>query len=338
MRTSATNRKLRVLLTAIANGTLTPRPEFQRRLVWTNRDKLAFIKTVLEGYPFPEIYIAAGSVNPETGEGTEMLVDGQQRITTLFQYFKAMPDLRLDRETPPYSTLPDKMSFLEYEVVVRDLGQLDLESIKRIFQRINATNYSLNAMEIHNARFNGEFKQVGESLSEHDFFERHEVFSSAEIKRMQDVRFCLIFMTTMMETYFNRDEMLEEYLRKFNDEFEEGPELKNQITEVFSFVDACNFPQNSRVWKKADLFSVLVEVHRALFRDSKNLLPSHFTRELATFFAEVDSASARSDAESSAAKYYKATLQASNDRGSRIARGNALQLVITRATSEGSLL
>src|ERR1039457_4032453 len=85
--TTATNKKLRILLTDIRDGKLIPRPEFQRRLVWTNKDKVKFLETVLEGYPFPEIYIAAGSIDPETGEGTEMLVDGQQRITTLFQYF-----------------------------------------------------------------------------------------------------------------------------------------------------------------------------------------------------------------------------------------------------------
>ena len=95
MDTTASNRRLRVLLTAIGNGTLVPQPDFQRRLVWINKDKVEFIKTVLEGYPFPEIYIAAGSVDTKTGEGAEVLVDGQQRITTLFQYFKGSSDLRL---------------------------------------------------------------------------------------------------------------------------------------------------------------------------------------------------------------------------------------------------
>lgn len=86
MNTSATNRRLRVLLTAISKEILVPQPEFQRRLVWSNKDKVEFVKTVLEGYPFPEIYIAAGNVDPKTGEGCELLVDGQQRITTLYQY------------------------------------------------------------------------------------------------------------------------------------------------------------------------------------------------------------------------------------------------------------
>lgn len=63
MDTSASNRRLRTLLVAIGNDTLIPQPDFQRRLVWTNKDKIEFIITVLEGYPFPEVYIAAGKVD-----------------------------------------------------------------------------------------------------------------------------------------------------------------------------------------------------------------------------------------------------------------------------------
>ena len=126
MKTSGTNRKLRVLLTAIKANQLIPRPEFQRRLVWNNKHRLEFIKTVLMEFPFPEIYIASGDVNPNTGEGTEMLVDGQQRMTTLMQYFTGSQDLRLVA-LRPYSELSDveKYAFLEYEVVVRDLWKKD---------------------------------------------------------------------------------------------------------------------------------------------------------------------------------------------------------------------
>ena len=81
MQASASNRRIRALLKDIRTGALVPNPEFQRRLVWSNKHKSAFIETVLFGYPFPEVYVAAGEVNPDTGEGTEMLVDGQQRLT-----------------------------------------------------------------------------------------------------------------------------------------------------------------------------------------------------------------------------------------------------------------
>ena len=123
MDTSASNRRLRVLLISIRTGELIPRPDFQRRLVWTNKDKCLFIQTVLEGLPFPEIYIAAGKVDAKTGEGSEVLVDGQQRITTLNQYFTDSPDLKVPSFIPKYSELNEEkqIEFLEYKVVVREL-------------------------------------------------------------------------------------------------------------------------------------------------------------------------------------------------------------------------
>src|SRR6266566_444714 len=131
MRTTATNRKLRLLLTGIKNKTLIPRPEFQRRLVWSNKNKIAFLQTVLEEYPFPEIYIAAGEVNAETGEGVEMLVDGQQRVDTLYQYFIGSTELRLGKVIPAYNQLAQekKIAFLEYDVVIRDLGKMSIDEI-----------------------------------------------------------------------------------------------------------------------------------------------------------------------------------------------------------------
>jgi uncharacterized protein with ParB-like and HNH nuclease domain len=171
MRTTATNRKLRLLLTAIRDKTLVPRPEFQRRLVWSNKHKVAFLETVLLEYPFPEIYVAAGDVNSDTGEGIEMLVDGQQRISTLLQYFMGSDELKLTDEIQPYVELPQekKIRFLEYDVVVRDLGNLSIANIKEVFQRINSTDYALNAMEIHNARYEGAFKKFAEEIAAQDF-------------------------------------------------------------------------------------------------------------------------------------------------------------------------
>ena len=161
----------------------------------------------MRGYPFPEIYIAAGEVNTDTGEGTEMLVDGQQRVTTLQQYFQGSSDLKLSRgHTSPYSELGKKeqTNFLEYEVVVRDLGNISITQIKQIFQRINSTNYALNAMEIHNAIFDGEMKKFAEELAEDNFFDKHRVFRTHEIRRMNDTSFALSLIITVMSTYFHR--------------------------------------------------------------------------------------------------------------------------------------
>jgi Protein of unknown function DUF262 len=323
MKTSATNRKIRVLLSAIRGGSLVPRPEFQRRLVWSSKHKSAFIETVLMGYPFPEIYIAAGEVDPDSGEGIEMLVDGQQRITTLNQYLVGSDDLRLGSDVRPYARLSDdeKLAFLEYEVVVRDLGKKSLEEIRQVFQRINSTKYSLNAMEIHNARFDGEFKKFGENLATHSFFENNHVFHTTEVRRMGDISFCLIFVITIMSSYFNRDSELETYLEKYNDEFEIADEISRQIERVFWFLEQCGLPPNSRAWKKADLLTLLVETHRALVKESKVLDPKGIRVKLEDFYTKVDQAVDGDEETRGFAEYHRAAIQATNDRSSRITRG-----------------
>lgn len=331
MDTSASNRRLRVLLTGIGNKTLIPQPDFQRRLVWTNKDKIEFIKTVLEGYPFPEIYIAAGKVDTKTGEGSEVLVDGQQRITTLYQYFKASPDIKLGSSLPAYSDLDEdkQIAFLEYKVVIRDMGNMPIEHIKEVFKRINSTSYGLNAMELHNSRFGGEFKQFAEEISKSEVFERNRVFTSTDIKRMNDVKFCLGLIITVMTTYFNRDKELELYLEKFNEEFPEKNRLDTEISAVFEFIDRLNFDSNSRAFKKADFYTLFVEIHRAIVKSGLSINVSVLRERLDNFYGRVDRAAAGElGDDKQAQEYYNSALQASNDRSSRITRSKAIYELI----------
>lgn len=334
MDTSASNRRLRVLLTAIGNKTLIPQPDFQRRLVWTNKDKIAFIKTVLEGYPFPEIYIAAGKVDPKTGDGAEVLVDGQQRITTLYQYFKASPDIKLGENLPAYVDLneDEQINFLEYKVVVRDMGNMPMDDIKEVFKRINSTSYGLNAMELHNSRYGGEFKKFAEKVSQSKILENNRVFTSTDIKRMNDVRYCLGLIITIMSTYFNRDKELENYLEKYNEEFPERDRLDKEISEVFSFIDRLNFSSSTRAFKKADFFTLFVEIHRALIKNSLAIDAGILRGFLDDFYARVDRVpSGDSGDDREAQEYYSAALQASNDRSSRITRGDSIYALVQKS-------
>lgn len=331
MDTSASNRRLRVLLTAIGNNTLIPQPDFQRRLVWTNKDKVEFIKTVLEGYPFPEIYIAAGHVDPKTGEGAEVLVDGQQRITTLYQYFKGSPDIKLGKNIPSYSELGEKkqIDFLEYKVVVRDMGNMPLDEIKVVFQRINSTSYGLNAMELHNSRFGGEFKKFAEEISQLKFFETYRLFTATDIKRMNDVKYCLVLIITILSTYFNRDNELEDYLKKYNEELPDKKMIKKEIIKVLDFVDRLNFDNTSRAFKKADFFTLFVELHRSLVTDKIKITAADIRKKLDEFYEDVEAVSNGQQVENKGAvEYYKSALQASNDRSSRITRGKIISEII----------
>ena len=330
MKTTATNKKIREILTDIRSGKLVPRPEFQRRLVWSNKHKNAFIQTVLMDYPFPEIYIAIGDVDTATGEGKEMLVDGQQRVTTLYQYFTASKDLRLEQGIRPYANLmeEEKRRFLNYDVVVRDLGNVSMPEIIEVFRRINSTRYALNAMEIHNARFEGEFKQFGDELAAHPFFERHRVFYTSEIKRMHDTRYTLTIVATVMAGYFNRDDDLESFLIRYNDEFPEREDLRDQLNKTFEFVEACRFPDTSRAWKKTDLFTLLVEIYNALFADRLKVNADAAGAKLEAFYTSVDRIGADVLKDVNIERYYLATVQASNDKSSRITRGEIVQTLL----------
>jgi uncharacterized protein with ParB-like and HNH nuclease domain len=330
MRTSATNRRLRVLLTAISKKTLVPQPEFQRRLVWSNKDKVAFIRTVLEGFPFPEIYIAAGKVDPKTGEGCELLVDGQQRITTLYQYFKGSEDLKLPNELIEYSKLEEdrQLNFLEYEVVVRDLGSKPIDEVKEIFQRINSTSYGLNAMEIHNSRYDGEFKKFAEKMSEMEFFSTHRIFTTTDIKRMNDVRYCLGMLAAIMVGYFNRDKEIEPLLERYNEKFDAVEEFSKNVNSVCTTIDRLNFPETSRAFKKADFYSIFIEIYKAICQNNKIIDISKTRSKLDAFFSEVELASDNKATDAIASNYYKAALQGSNDRNNRILRGNIIQSLL----------
>jgi hypothetical protein len=329
MKTTATNRKIRVLMTAIKAEKLIPRPEFQRRLVWSKKDKSKFIQTVLMNYPFPEIYIAAGDVDVDTGEGTEMLVDGQQRVTTLKQYFTGDDSLKLDAGIRRYAELSpeEKAAFLEYEVVVRDLGAVPIETIKEVFQRINSTKYALTAMEIHNARFDGEFKQCGDEVAAHPFFEKHSVFSLTDVKRMQDTRYCLTIIATMMGGYFNRDDDLEGYLSRYNDEFSEKDEITQRIEGVLTFIGKCRFDPDCRIFKKNDLFTAIVELDEVSYRLGLRL-NRMMGAALGAFYKMVDARGSEHAPEPDVERYYLATIQASNDRKSRVTRGEIIRNVI----------
>lgn len=347
MDTTATNKRIRELITDIEYGRLIPNPSFQRRLVWAQKHKVAFIKTVLEGLPFPEIYIAAGDLNVDTGDGHAMLVDGQQRITTLYEYFTNSPNLQLPSNMLGYADLSEekKRNFLEYKVVVRDLGQLELTDVINIFERINSTSYSLNAIEIANARYDNDLKDLADDISNNDFWEKHSVFKTNELKRMQDTNFILILIATIIGDYFNRDDLVEDFLIRYNDSFEQKQTIESQFSTTLGFLDDLALPNGTRAWQRADLFTLIIETHRVLFKAKTPLKQAETKSKLLAFYSAVDD---YRDSKGPQSKlnldqglerinisagdiqtYYTSTISGTNNRTSRIARGHILSKVLS---------
>jgi hypothetical protein len=319
MKTAPNNKKVREIITLVKEGKLIPRPEFQRRLVWSREDKNNFIDTILRGYPFPEIYLADGDVNLDTGEGTQLLVDGLQRVNTIYQYFSGDKELKLTT-VPNYNDLEkeEKQNFLQYDVAVRDLGTVSKEEIIEVFKRLNATKYSLLDIEISNAVYAGELKKFAESLAENKFFEQHSVFNAADYKRMGDLRYSLTIVATLLCGYFNRDEAFQELLDRYNDDFPLKAETAGRLQIVMDFMEECGFEKNSRIWRKADLFTFFIELDQALNVKNLGLQPSDVVSTMQFFLDSINSQMIDSTVK---AIYYKAALQATNDRLNRIRRG-----------------
>ncbi|TCT19699.1 uncharacterized protein DUF262 [Thiobaca trueperi] len=304
----------------VKESKLLPRPEFQRRLVWSRDDKNHFLDSVLRGYPFPEIYFADGDVNLETGEGTQLLVDGLQRVSTLIQYFDGDDNLKLT-SAPTYRALneDEKKAFLQYDVAVRDLGGISKEEIIEVFKRLNATKYSLLDIEINNAVYAGALKTFCEQIAEKDFFRAHNIFNASDYKRMGDLRYVLSLVGTMVQGYFNRDDAFENLLDRYNDEFPMHAEISGRLQNIFDFIEECGFDPKTRAWKKADLFTLLIELDQVLHIRNERLQPSKVLEELTSFYDGVDSSGVNQGSVSSI--YYKAALQASNDKINRVRRG-----------------
>jgi hypothetical protein len=218
---------------------------------------------------------------------------------------------------------------MNYEVAVRNLGIIGFEEIREVFRRINSTSYSLNAMEIHNARYRGPLKQCADDIAQDVFFER--LFTSQEIRRMRDVVYTLTIIISMLSTYFNRDDDLEEFLSRYNDDFPEDSDIRTRFEIAKDFIKACAFSARSRAWKKTDLLVLFVELDRILSKENLALDAKQVGIAIEKFYGRVKQEMSEPSGDEDLQAYMRTTVQATNDRTSRINRGKVIRKVILAA-------
>ena len=77
------NRKtVNEIFTMFDEGKLIVDDTYQRRSVWSEKDKIRLIETILIQLVIPELFFWKADTDPETGISTTHIVDGQQRLTT----------------------------------------------------------------------------------------------------------------------------------------------------------------------------------------------------------------------------------------------------------------
>jgi hypothetical protein len=155
---------------------------------------------------------------------------------------------------------------------------------------------------------------------------------------MGDVRFILQVLVTMIAGYFNRDDQIEDYLKMFNDNFPDRDPLSERFDKCLAYIDECGFSPKSRIWKRSDIFSALIQIDMALVANTAPD-PLEAVQRIEQFFSQVDNEEQTVAATGCAAVgvYAKASLQASNDRINRVRRGVIFEAVLLGADADLAL-
>ena len=287
----ANNSKIIEIFNKLRTGQIVVNADYQRKLVWKKQHKFEFIDTILKNYPFPEIYLAPGNLDQEKLILIDEIVDGQQRLTTIFDYIEereifSLPNIPIKKFSK--LTNEERTRFLNYEISIRYLKNVTQNQIREIFQRINKTDYALNRVERLNAQWGeSEFvcfcKQIIEPEFDAngviylvtkqnrkkflDFFHGNEdiesVFSTSDTSRMLALQYAMTLVATLdSKIYFSRNDRVQAYMESFNDVFPQANELEARLSRVIDFVISMDMPRRSRWFNKANLFSLLVELDR----------------------------------------------------------------------------
>lgn len=258
----ADNKKILDLYQQMAKGTLKLQPSFQRKLVWNDKHKENFLDTILKRYPFPEVYFADGEIDVENLTSTTLVVDGQQRLSTIYDYISGSDRLVL-KEIPKYADLSDeqKKKFLDYPVVVRNLGTLSSDELKEIFRRINSVGYALNAIEIDNALYEGEYISIAKEIVDTGLLKDLDFMNDTDISRMKDVEFVLLIMTTIeVGGFFTSGKEVENYIVQYENEYPNKEKMKKNFIRALQYISKLPLPPDSFWNNKSCTFTLLVEL------------------------------------------------------------------------------
>jgi hypothetical protein len=320
IKPSVTNPTVADVYQEIDQAKLVLRPDFQRKFVWTHEHQEAFIDTILNGLPFPEIYVCEGDVDVEKLRTTRLVIDGQQRLTTIRNYIEGRHEHPL-LKVPSYKELTDdqKREFASYQIVMRDLGKVDEETTREIFRRINLTKFKLDDIEIHNAIYDGQFIQAAKYVLENINLEQYGVLRESEFTRMADLHFTLLVMATLENGgYFAQDREVEPKVAAFNDEYPNRDHMIALLIKTFAIIKDLDLPVDSMWFRKSNFFTLVVEVASHIEK-----LPKDLPKKLLAL--EENVMANRFDTNSEFYRYYSYMYQATHGRQARVVRGEFFQ-------------
>lgn len=177
-------------------GRLDLDPPYQRRSVWTPKDRRYFLDTLFRGYPCPPIYLH--KTIDSDGAAMFHVVDGKQRLETLIRFAEGklriapnFGDERLNnRKWKDISGDTEvRNQFLNYPFVVEYFDEVDSSSVNEIFERMNANSRKLTQQELRNARYDGWFSTEVNNEVDEPVWKDAGIVTTGRARRMADVQF-----------------------------------------------------------------------------------------------------------------------------------------------------
>ena len=202
-------------------------PEWQRNFVWNRKQSSKLVESFLLNIPVPVIYLA------RTEEDKYEVIDGLQRLTSVFNYFDnkfplsgmdIMTDLNGKRFKDLEATTQRKLrnSTLRSFELTHSSGN-DLHFV--VFERLNTGGTKLNEMEIRNCIYRGALNDLIKELAEDSIF--GQCVNSEPLKaRMNDRYLVLRFLAFYERTHLKYTRGLKKFLNDFLTDFRHPSQQK----------------------------------------------------------------------------------------------------------------
>jgi len=246
------------------------RPDFQRKEVWSESAKIMLMDTILKNILMPKIFLKAIIRNSDT---YRIIIDGQQRIKAILAFLRG--DFKLAKpyegkyENCSFEELPPniKDDFLSYKIDLNEIINASDDIVREIYSRVNKYNIALNKQELRRADFPGDFLDLSEKLSLHDFFEDGKVFTGANRRRMGDVEYISELLAVLIDGVQDKKDTLDQFYQDYSHwETDEINVIEKQFQEILDDI-LLIFPKDSfpisqtRFKQKADFYCLFAAIH-----------------------------------------------------------------------------
>jgi hypothetical protein len=336
-------------------GKLELRPPFQRKPVWTDKQRSFLVESILMNIPIPEVYVQV--TQADSGIENYGVVDGQQRLRTILQFvgierqddqgdednngfaLDALPATSPHRDAS-FADLgsAEKRLFYQYEICVRFLYTDSTTEVEDVFKRLNKYTLPLKAQELRNATYHGPFAKLSEELADDEYWAVNRIVRPAAIRRMADIEMMSDLLIGLLHGPQGGspkiiDQYYDEY-EQYEDEFPDQGRVTRQFSKTLESIQTL-FPDLSKAsrWSnRADfysLFTALAELLRTLNIPRRSGKP--LANALIDLAQSVDANLEKPSSKTSpgARKYARAIEKGSNEKARRTDRHEVLVDVIS---------